>query len=262
MRRSDLGVPVVVDIPDDARDWGYGPIANGTAGVITGFSTIAYGYTHNFGKEPGIYNNSSWPWVKFGDTTINISTCHLTYPKDIEPAEDRKLAELPFTDFYPYDRVRWGRAIHHQGMVSDIDYDRIDSRREDGSSYPIYTIQLDHGGSISRSAEELELVERGNVWRKLFGLPLVFADLRDEANFTGATGGTEEVRNPASGLYRWNLKEVLQAIRDGIAHGFSMSNLFGHSAISATRFKDEELGKKVAAETLKNFDGYEEKFLP
>jgi hypothetical protein len=48
----------------------------------------------------------------------------------------------------------------------------------------------------------------------------------------------------------------LSAIARGLAHGFSVSQgLFGSGIHhSAMRFVDEELGKRVAQETLRGFD--------
>ena len=56
-------------------------------------------------------------------------------------------------------------------------------------------------------------------------------------------------------LYSWTKEEVLEAIKNGTVHGFSVSSgFFGSGQIfNAQRFKDEELGKRVAKATLEGF---------
>lgn len=92
------------------------------------------------------------------------------------------------------------------------------------------------------------------MWKHYHREALSFSSLKEEANFFKAIGEYEEVRNPKNDLYCWNKDEVLDAIKSGAVHGFSLSSFFGSEPrINAHRFKDEALGRRVAEATLNGF---------
>jgi hypothetical protein len=138
--------------------------------------------------------------------------------------------------------------------VSRIDYHFMHKRR-DGSPWPFYDVRFADSGTTSAEESWIELIERGNVWRYYNNEPLSFADLKEEAAFYQLVGQTEEIRNPDNGLYKWEKDEVLDAIRAGTVHGFSVSSGFFGSGphINAMRFRNEELGRRVAKATLEGF---------
>ena len=273
----DIGDKVLIDIPQESRDWGYNPAANGTIGVIVGFSTIDYGRIGNYGHKPGIYHNRSWPKIELPTgEVIYISACHLA-PFD-KTKYDRKAKQslrtldknddfinvLPETKFWEHDEVKpiSQRAIEHLSrydriFVVRIDYGRIDEKVNDGSPWPIYDVSSDiHGGWYTSFREDdFELVKRGNVWNYYHNLPLNFGSLKEKANFYQVIGRTKEVRNPANKLYSWTLEEALQAIQDGIAHSINVAHgLFGGGPSTRVEwFLDEEVGKEVAKATLEGF---------
>ena len=168
-----------------------------------------------------------------------------------------RLGDLPETRFWELDkvRVRFPGATVSQMVVAGISYQNMHSTCDDGSPWPFYEVQY-AGGRIHVTESELELIERGNLWRYYHGEELVFTDLREEAEFFQLIGQTESVRNPANNSYSWTEEEVLKAIEDGLVHGFSVSpGLFGSGPhIDALRFLNKNLGARVADATLRGFD--------
>lgn len=150
-------------------------------------------------------------------------------------------------------------------VITRVGYSDINKTCNDGSPYPMYSISYKLGGGMCMSftEAEIELVERGNIWKWYHDEPIEFGSLQEEANFAKLVSECEEVMNPKRKLYLWSLDEALQAIRDGIAHGFNTSTFSlvpiseGTPArIVVHRFNNEELGKRVAAATLEGFADY------
>jgi len=286
-----VGDEVSITVPQENRDWGYNPCPDATRAVVLGFSEIHYGRINNFGFEPGVYPNNSWVKLRLEDGRESIefaSRLELTDKGEYERrvAELRELnqvdpdswhkrkefiRDLPETPFWEGDVVLVHKlvpiAVVSKEMLPEsgpevfvvvgIDYAYLDEKTTVGTKYPAYRIsdQLNAGWYTSASEDEMELVERGLIWKYHHGEPLQFADIKEEASFFQMLGLTEEVRNPANGLFKWTKDEVLAAIQEGIVHGFSMSSgFFGTKPIiSARRFRDEELGKRVAQATLEGF---------
>ena len=270
----DVGDEVEACIDNNSRAWGYNPIANGVKGKIVGFAPIAYGRTQNFGRRPGIYLNRNWVQVDFENGEQHcLNSCNVKHVdaalhesryaayralsdegRDSVDAEDR-IGDLPETPFIEGDIVDMADDFgYHQGKVMHIEYLQLGMRYPEGA--PICTVSVDHAGQYSTYVDNrLVLVERGNVWKREQGLPLVFADTKEEAAFYADIGRTKELRNPANGLYKWTKDEILDAIQNGTAHGFCMSSGFfgGGPTPYAVRFLDEEVGKRVAEYTLKGF---------
>jgi hypothetical protein len=168
------------------------------------------------------------------------------------PDDTGLIRELPELPFWEWD------IVMHEGeslKIVSIEYDRLNAKTNDGGPWPIYHVG---GEGWYRSAKEtdIHLVRRGQVWQFYHGFPIKFGSVEEEAKLHDAMGLTYEIRNPANKLYKWTKDEVLSAIARGLAHGFSVSQgLFGSGIHhSAMRFVDEELGKRVAQETLRGFD--------
>ncbi len=136
---------------------------------------------------------------------------------------------------------------------------------------------------------QLELVERGNFWRRAHGEPLVFKDLEEESFFAWLCGKTESVPVPprplianlfgyndgydredlekfspaiqAESKAKWfDLDAALFWVRNGTAHGIQSHQVFEDLCDSkpyvyhnVLRFKNEELGQRVAKATLDGF---------
>lgn len=290
-----VGDRVTIVICKENRDWGYNPCEDGTEATVTGFSTITYGRINNFGYGPGVYVNHAWITVKTDDGKEWSEWSGRLTMVDEEEYKRRvavwrekggmgckeyktKLRDIPETEFYEGDKVacaeiqnRWEYMEGGSPKYLRIANIHFEYMKEDGTmqkcndgvtDMPLYDVSPEDstGCYTSTRPDDLTLIERGNVWKWFHDEPLSFKDLSEEASFYRAIGRTEEVRNPASNNYAWTKDEILDAIRDGRVHGFSVSGpLFGfaqgpedlhHHAI---RFLDEEVGKRVAAATLEGF---------
>lgn len=178
--------------------------------------------------------------------------------------DEKKIGELPEAMYLTGDEILMledgeSDREHYRYHISSIKYN---FRFNDGTVEHLYDISIsvrDTGqsaGSTARLAKDIELVQRGNVWRKVHNEPLLFTDINEEASFARSMGQTEEMRNPSDGLYRWTKDEVLNAIRNGIVDGFVLSSAFfsAEKFISAMRFKDRDLGERVRRATLDGFE--------
>jgi len=285
-----IGDEVAITIPQEDRKWGYNPCPDETKATILGFSEIHYGRLGNFGLKSGVYVNRSWVKVRLPDgkeyyefsgrLKLTDKADHkrrlVAFRKFQQEQPDNWrseefLRELPETPFWEGDFVRThGRSAVtsvYSEMPPDrdpdvfqiigIDYGYLTEKTQIGTKYPAYRISsnLGSGWSTSASEDNMVLVERGPVWKFFHDEPITFGDIKEEAEFFESIGHTEEVRNPDNGLYRWTKEEVLKAIKSGLVHGFWVDDTpFGSElGIRAKRFKDEDLGRRVAQATLEGF---------
>ncbi len=285
-----IGDEVVITIPQENREGGYNPCPDGTQATVLGFSEIHYGRIGNFGYKPGVYLNRACVKVRLPDGKEHIEYSsrleladtaeddqrHTTFRmlQQEQPDHGRNkefLRDLPETPFWECDFVRVGRlcgvmSVHSEIppnhlpdvlQVIGIDYRSLTEHTTIGTKYPAYQISynLGTGWHTSANEDDMVLIERGLVWKFYHEMPITFRDTKDEAQFFEALGHTEEVRNPVNNLYDWTKEEVLEAIKKGLVHGFSVSRGFfgARPLISAKRFKNEDLGQRVAQATLKGF---------
>ncbi len=282
-----IGDKVTVHIPAENREWGYNPCPDGTKATILSFAEIHYGRLQTFGNKPGVYENTSWANIllETGKThcemtgrlrlinekeekrrLASLRRAHKKNP-DLWPPSSKFIRDLPETKFWEGDIVKIPEMTHHLKGWSDegtenfqvvsIDYNYIDQKTDYGLPYPFYVVSSSIGAGWSMSARESQmiLVERGPVWKHYHNEPIEFKDISEEASFFSRLGHTDEVRNPDTQTYSWTKDEVLSAIRNDIAHGMSISGgLFGGGAsVRAIRFRDEDLGKRIAKATLEGF---------
>lgn len=269
-----VGDVVVLDIPDENWSWGYHPVKKqkGTELEVTGFDEIAYSRIQNYGKEPGIYDNYSWVCLK--GVEGSVSSCFLElkdgaeYKRRVKDFHNGKyekgpIRPLPEMKFWEGDivSINWsGRnpwKDETRFRVVRIDYEYLGRKRDDGSPMPEYTVECERGNSGMTAVNEsdMSIISRGNVWKHFNGEKVEFKDIRQEADFFSMLGHTNDVRNPACNLYKWTKEEVLQAVRDGIVDGFTLSSIFGgEPRISAIHFHDRELGERVRKATMSGFD--------
>jgi hypothetical protein len=261
---SEIGDKGTIQVCTENREWGYDPCADGTEIEVVGFAEIPYGRIHNYGKKPGIYHNRSWPSVRLPNgEVINLHSCHVkfdvkrpwSYSKESQTRDF--IRDLPETKFWEMDVVGFAR---HAGnfTIDTIRYDVIDMKCNDGSPYPFYNVRYPspYGGYTAAEESELTLIERGNVWKLAHNEPLHFSDLTEEANFYHLIGDTEEVRNPRTEIYRWDLDDALWAIREGLADAIAVGpKMFsmGETETMARRFNNREVGERIRQETLKGF---------
>ncbi len=275
MRIFEPGDQVTIKISKEEREWGYNKYPDGTVATVVGFTESIYGRVHNYGRKPGVYENTSWLKIDVDGVEYTETSSRLTLT-DLEEYEQRKareraklkqdrvypvtegfLRDLPELPFWEWDIVRLkdGRYEEYSLKVNSVNYDYLGRKTENGSDWPIYHVGGD-GWYTAVKEDEIEMVRRGQVWKYYHNEPIQFANLEQEAKLHNALGLVHDVRNPANGKFSWTKDEVLQAIKDGVAHGLTVGHLlFGSSPCDqAVRFIDEELGKRVANETLKGFD--------
>ena len=273
-----IGDKVTFRVDRETREWTstYKDIPDGTKGVVCGFydAVIYAGRVPVLIDQPGVYHQKGAVsvWLPDGRIVPGGYSVEMV-DKDEEKRRDAempdkdgvlrtpkvRLGDLPHTKFWEQDRVRvhfpnaeWGVQ---EMTIARIDYYHMHDHRNDGSPWPFYDVNFATGGSTGAEEAWIELLERGNVWKYYNNEPLSFADLKEEADFFALVGQTEEMRNPANRLYSWTKEEVLEAIKNGTVHGFSVSSGFFGSGphISAMRFKNEELGQRIAKATLEGF---------
>lgn len=284
----NVGDGVKITIPQENRKWGYNPCPDGTNATVQGFSEIHWGRINNCGLKPGVYTNRAWVKLFLEDGRDHTEWAGRLELADSQEYERRLaqyrqeqqlsgwqpakefLRDLPATPFWEGDKVRvQGRSrlvvVTNELPESDpelfviqgIDYPQLDEQTLVGTRYPAYRISssIDAGWHTSASEDDMQLLERGNVWKYYHDEPLQFAGVPEEAQFYHLLGRTDEVRNPRSNLYSWNINEILEAVQQGIAHGMTggMSFWSRNPHVFAVRFRDEEVGQKVAKATLEGF---------
>jgi hypothetical protein len=272
----------VVLAPDPAAHNWHSGVPVGAHGTVIGFHRYE---THvprigGFGKKPGVYMCN-------GGGVVAWDTGHHTRPGaddlvwladhdklSVERSRDKAwndafeinqlVGDLPNLPYWEHDIVRdkTGRVTFdcHKGLlkIARIHYSYLWEKRTDGSAMPLYSVEALFGNSgyTWTDNENLELVERGNVW-KWFNArdTIVWADLREEADFHRLLGAIDEVRNPRSGISGWNVGEILPALQAGLIDVPSVSpGLFGAGASThCYKFHDRDLGERVRAQTLKGF---------
>lgn len=272
----EIGDEVVFKVDPQTRNWTntYDNVPDGTKGVVCRIhdAIMYYGRTLVFVYAPGVYHKKGGTTILLPDGRLIPGNYSVTMTDQVEQKrrdalkrDERgvfqekytRLGDLPPTPFWEEDKV----LVHrHDGdmefVVKHIRYHQLHERNDDGSSCNAYEVHHAKGWQTGASADTMELIEHGNVWKYHHGESLSFKTLEEEAAFFTTIGRTEEVRNPKSGLYHWTLEQALQAIRDGIGHGFTHGIIpFANvPKISVKRFLDEDLGRRVADKTLKGFN--------
>lgn len=278
-----IGDRVVMTMDKEAREWGRPGVPTGTAGTVIGFTRYD-SYVSRIGspgKRPGRYScNGSgviaWDNGEFGqpsasDLRWETSHARLAIQRAADQVwnaafdTDQFVEPLPELEFWEHDIVRdkTGRirmSLREDTLlrISHINYNNVNAKRDDGSPMPIYNVESSQGlsGTTSVNTDDLELVERGNVW-KWFNdkSKIVWTSLREEANFSKLLGLTVEVPNPVTGWYTWSVEEVLPSLEAGLIDATSVCpGFFGSGSIlRCHRFSDRELGERVRAECIQGF---------
>jgi len=119
-----------------------------------------------------------------------------------------------------------------------------------------YRISDDFSSPWYTHAEEpdMELIERGNVWKHYHGQKPQFKNVLEEVGFFRMLGHYDEVRNPRNGLFEWTFREGLQAVQEGLIDGFSYDvPPLGKPTMVAIKMLDGDLGERFREATLENF---------
>lgn len=208
------------------------------------------------------------------ESSIEIGGFHFRVSEPHDKDFLRDLREIPLWegDKVLYSPVDRGEKFPQELIIVDLDYSLYLPNRP--SSFPRghpYRVASDFNSSPSyhAAADELRLVEHGNIWRYYNNEPLSFKDLGEETRFFKIIGHYKELANPKTDLFQWEIDEILEFITKGTAHGMmgttnelwispddiptDLPKKIGFRQICAVRFDDENLGKRVADATIANF---------
>jgi hypothetical protein len=158
---------------------------------------------------------------------------------------------------------RFGDTYTDFGIIEGIEYYTMHREATTEGRYRYRIVDENKepiGGSSYTCDAEMEIIERGNVYKYFNGEQVQFADLHEEAAFYMRLGKAKSIRNPANGLYSWTLKEAIAAIRAGTADSLRMENIpfSSKSKHDLQVFEDRDLGKRLQEATLKGFEGVDE----
>jgi len=283
-----IGDEVIQVLSQENRQIGDRPIY-GKRAVVTGFGKIYSGRYKGAMLKPGVYVNKEDASICFADgTKASAQTFRLELVDQVEhelrSAEYRKIkatdpnywrrgefkSDLPNTPYWELDYVKISGfqspvpeknmpTWHEPGVfqVIKIEYEELGVVTTRGTKYRAYYIS-DYPGAgwhSSSNEDEMTLVRRGPIWRYYHNEILEFSSIAEVANFYDGIGQTVILLNPATGQCAWTKEEVLQGIRRGIVHGFSVEGGFfgAGNLIAAKRFLNEDVGMRVAKATLEGF---------
>lgn len=277
---------VQINVPPENRQYERFMAMHGEHVTVTGLGHVIIGRFSSDPRKPGVYSTTNWVTVTFSNghtQSVNAGWLILVNSKEFkrrveefsrsEKAKDwfhntTYLRPLPDLPFWEGDIVQVSSEVAFQFNprlapedeqplfgVLKINYHLMNQVVVDGGPYPIYEVSdsPDGGASIALAGDELELICRGNVWNYYHGLTMHFDTVEDEANFYQRLGHTEQVRNALTGNFAWSRISGINAIRDGAVHGFSAESGFtgtDRGGVSLIRYRDEEVGKRIAAATL------------
>lgn len=279
-----IGDRVVMTMDKEARGWGRPGAADGTHGTVIGFHRYE---THvprvgGFGKKPGVYMCNGAGVVAWdtgqhdtpgaGDLVWLIDHDKLSEERRKDKAwndafeTNQFISDLPNLPFWEHDivrdktgRVQMGNRTDGLLRIMSIEYHNLNSKRDDGSPMPIYNVEAPEGrsGYTWTDNDHLELVERGNVWKWFNGerANIKWKDLHEEAGFHKWLGACDEIRNPRTSYYTWELQDILGGLNDGLIDAPSVSQGFFGAGPSTHcyKFHDRDLGERVRAKAIEGF---------
>jgi hypothetical protein len=250
--------------------------SDGTSATIVGFQEIDFGLIRNDGMLPGIYRNCHLIEIIFFNGTkvfekdeeinpVGKISSQASPKSSTETRNKRKHTldydrPLPLPHFWECDfvKIRNNHSLQQKAkltftasenlLIVEVDYLAIEARQTKGLSLPCYEISdsLHNITTMTVKEEDLELVERGNVWNYYHQQLIYFNDLKTKAEFHHLLGKTQEIKNP-NGSSFWSFDEAQERITAGLAHG-----VVGHSKdkCSLIMFYDKSVGDAVARQTL------------
>jgi len=203
-----------------------------------------------FFKEYNLRAEKEWP-VRLPNGDVNPDFCIIKDGHRLDHLE--RVGDLPETDFWEQDLVSWHGQRY---QIRRINYDRWGPEKlhcyemEEVDENNVYR----QNGSTTVEPSELELIERGNVWRFHHGEEPIFHSLSQEISFAIGMNQTETVRNPSCNLYMWTMNEIHEGLKSGIVDGFMdpsyLKNLNRFTYSDLIRYKNRDLGERIRQSTL------------
>jgi hypothetical protein len=254
--------------------------ANGTTGTVVSFErrtiVVAPGSPDFDRAELGIYTYDNIPIVQFDgmDRPIVVSSGYVAMIDQVEwerrvdahraarlllgyrQARKAEFAEqnlvrmsaIPKDAFLAGDVVDVSKVFpgYSHGIVNRLS---LECEAHFASEPPVrcfsYDVQLhskgQSSGSTTLSHDDLVLVRRGLPWMHYVDGSSTFGSLEEKAEFLYSMCEADEMRNPASGMFRWSIEEARQALREGVVdyvRGGADSHV--NHRVTAHRFVDRE----------------------
>jgi hypothetical protein len=174
-----------------------------------------------------------------------------------------KIGDAPDTPFWKGDRVKIksvSRLADPEGWIVDEVY-HASRDSTTGCRYKLLstTPELRH----EYAGEDLDLFERGNLWKMEHGEPMEFASIDEEAKFYQSLGMSEKVyRNSRvtgeeTGWYEYDFADAVSLIRSGHGHEMKVKNS-KHVTFVVIKYDRTEFGLRMRAHTLAKFGLSEE----
>ena len=276
-----IGDRLLMAVSSDDDGWRKRSVLNGTKGTVIGI----YRYEHYQGrigvyrKPPGKYFSNGAAIVRWDNGVFDKPSMHDVVFVDASLKESRRIdkeyneafevdervGDLPDLPFWEFDRVRLKPGHRAQWddcdelIVSRVDYDRAGDLCDDGvTPMPIYQVEplsMNRGRTTVR-ADELELIERGNIWLWTHDRSRVkFADLCEEVFFHKSIGMCIEVQCPQTGHYGWPKEFVYEGAKAGLIDVLSSTSGFFGAAPSVYGYKmtDPDLSSRANQALIEGF---------
>ena len=108
----------------------------------------------------------------------------------------------------------------------------------------------------------VRLLQRGNLFKHLFGFPLEFADIIEEISFWNRAGQIRTITNPMSLNLVWSLDQATKALSCGRADTFQSfeglnSPKHGWSNLYVYKATDIEIGRRLRQPSLQQLLSYQ-----
>lgn len=255
-------------------------IPDGITGTVIGFRRYekAIGRTEvQFGLPTGIYEVNGMACVKWSTGKTSTPSCHdIAFTdnmlKDVRMSDTAyaeafesalRISDLPDLPVCEGDLLLIKRLGENTAKVTVNRIEYLNYKRfcDDGiTPYRFISVRsVDEGWIGSANLKDIiEIQKRGNhYWHEHDKEKLEFKDLDEEASFYRTLGFAEQVKNPASGNYRWTLEALKEAILKEEVDVISTSgSFFGSVAFPvAYRFPTmPELGERLRKQTICGFE--------
>lgn len=276
-----IGDRLLMAVSTTDEGWSKRAVLNGTEGTVIGI----HRYEHYQGRI-GVYHNPPGKYCSNGAVIVRWDNGVFDKPsmhdvvfmdkalKDSRLTEDahntafgvaERIGDLPDLPFWEFDSVRLKpeHRAHWEDcdalVVSHISYDYIGDMCSDGiTPMPIYQVEPPslNRGRITVRPDDLELIERGNVWWWTHDKTKVkFVDLRDEVRFHKMIGLYTEVKCPQTNHYGWPREHVYEGAKAGLIDVLSTTaGFFGAPpSVHAIKLHDTDLSARANKALIEGF---------
>ena len=207
-------------------------------------------------RKPGVYQKSHHALVEDVDGNRGwASSSNLQQIPNVTMMEDfdhqKRIADLPETEFWEGDMVMTSNG--QLTTILAIDYNSIDQashkRIIDGKPYVCEQFKR-----TFHAADDLTLVERGNIWKKAHGKELAFHDLYDEIAFHVIEGDYTFADDLPTNAIDMNMtaETLISKIESGEADIVREIGI----GLRAIKFTDREFGETARADYLEKQTQY------